>query len=149
MCYDIKSTIISKEGEGAQGMRFQKYLLSEDPIVNKVENGETTGFTLKLFYPNYRGMYLAYIIDIMVVVDGVQYHGEDIRVTFKSGTFTLNEMQTCGFSRWNYAEPGEVFVRLPGGLKPGKHYVEAGINSRGYLGTHEEYIGGCREFVIE
>ena len=130
-------------------MKFQKYLLSEDPIANKTENGVTTGFTLKLFYPNYRGMYLSYINDIMVVVDGEQYHGSDIRVTLKSGSYTLDEMKTCGFSRWNYAEPGEVFVQLAGGLKPGPHRIEAGINARGYLGTHDDYTGGWRDIVIE
>jgi hypothetical protein len=130
-------------------MRFQKYLLSDDPIANKVENGETTGFSLKLYYPNYRGMYLAYIKDIMVVVDGAQYHGDAIRLTLKSGTYTIDEMQSCGFSRWNYSEPGEIFVRLPGGLQPGKHHIEAGIDARGYLGTHNDFIGGYRDIVID
>lgn len=130
-------------------MLFQKYLLSDDPIKNKVENGEVTGFTLKLYYPNYRGMYLAYITDILVEVDGKKYNGDAISVTLKSGTYTIAEMQSCGFSRWNYAEPGEVFVKLPGGLKDGKHHIEAGINSRGYLGTHNEYVGGCRDIVIK
>ena len=130
-------------------MKFQKYLLSNDPIANKVENGETTGFTLKLFYPNYRGMYLSYINDIMVVVDGVQYRGPDITLTLRSGSYTLSDMQTCAFSRWNYAEPGEIFVRLPGGLKPGPHRIEAGVNARGYLGTKDEYTGGWRDIVIE
>jgi len=130
-------------------MRFQKYLLSDDPIVNRVVDGEITGFSLKMFYPNYRGMYLGYIRDIMVVVDGEKFKGESILLTLKSGTYSIAEMQSCGFSRWNYAEPGEIFVRLPGGLKPGRHHVEAGINARGYLGTHEDYVGGCRDIVIE
>ncbi len=129
-------------------MILQKYLLADDPIVNRVENGKTTGFSLKLYYPNYRGMYLAYISDILVTVDGRQFNGESIVVTLKSGSYTIDEMQTCGFSRWNYAEAGDVFVRLPGGLTPGQHHIEAGIKSRGYLGTHGGYIGGSRDVVI-
>jgi hypothetical protein len=130
-------------------MRFLKYLLSDDPIGNSVVDGEITGFSLKMFYPNYRGMYLGYIQDIKVVVDGEHFNGDAISLTLKSGTYSIAEMQSCGFSRWNYAEPGEIFVHLPGGLKPGQHHIEAGINARGYLGTHEDYVGGCRDIVIE
>ncbi len=130
-------------------MNFLKYLLGDEKIRNRVEDGRTTGFTLHLRYPNYRGMYLGYITDIRVDVDGVPHNGDAIAVTFKSGTFTLAEMRSCGFTRWNYGEAGEVFVRLPGGLADGPHRIEAGILSRGYLGTHGEYVGGFRDIVVE
>lgn len=130
-------------------MRLQKYLLGEEPIANRVENGEVTGFSLQLYYPNYRGMYLGYIRNIRVTVDDRNFDGDAIVVTLKSGSYTIAEMQSCGFSRWNYGEPGEVFVKLPGGLKPGKHHIEAGIDARGYLGTHGDFVGGCRDIVID
>lgn len=130
-------------------MNLRKFSISDDPIVNKVVDGEVVGFTLGFYYPNYRGMYLAYIQDIMVTVDGKEYNGDKITVTLASGSYTIDQMQTCGFARWNYGEVGEIFVALPGGLAPGAHYIEAGLMSRGYLGTHGQYTGGCRNIVIE
>jgi len=131
-------------------MILRKHMMSDDfPIANKVVDGKVVGFSLGLYYPNYRGMYLAYIQDILVTVDGKEYNGEAITVTLASGSYTIDEMQSCGFARWNYGEVGEVFVAAPGGLAPGKHHIEAGIMARGYLGTHGAYSGGCRDIVIE
>lgn len=137
-------------------MVFRKYLLSDAPIENVTENGEIIGFKLKMQEPDYRGLYLSCLIDIKVIVDGEEFSGDDITLTIASGTYSLSGLETQVFHRWNYIEEGTVFVRKPGGLAPGKHYIEAGIKTRssqdnsvgGWYGG-DGYAGGYRDFVIE
>ena len=131
-------------------MNYQKYILLDDPIENVVENGEIVGFTLKMGYPNYRGMYLSYTEDIKVVLDGEEFLGsrDELTLTLASGTWKTSEFASCGFHRWNFAEKGTIFVKKPGGIAPGKHHVEAGLLNRGYFGSRGTFVGGFRDIEM-
>ncbi len=136
-------------------MNFSKYLLCDDPFENVVENGEIVGFTIKMCQSSYRGTRLSTYLDIMVDLDGEQFtmEKEQITLTLASGTFTLKEMNTCMFHRWNFCEKGTLFVRKPGGIAPGAHHLEAGYQLRGMGGFSgargDGYTGGYRDFVME
>jgi len=129
---------------------YQKYILLNDPVENVTENGEIVGFTLKMGYPNYRGMYLAYTEDIVVVLDGEEFHGnrDELTLTLRSGTWKVSEFSSSGFHRWNFAEKGTIFVKKPGGIAPGKHRIEAGLLNRGYFGSRGAYVGGWRDIEM-
>lgn len=129
-------------------MRYQKFILLDDPIENVTENGEVIGFTLKMGYPNYRGMSLSYTESIHVILDGEEFTGSDLTLTLASGTFECSEFPTMAFTRWNFGEKGTIFVRKPGGIAPGKHRVEAGLLNRGYFGSRGEPVGGYRDIEI-
>jgi len=136
-------------------MVFTKFALGEAPVENVVENGEVIGFRFNMREPDYRGMFLSCLMDIKVIVDGEEFPRSAISFTLQSGTYTLENLDTEVFNRWNYIEQGTVLVRKPGGLAKGPHHIEAGIlkrssqdNTVGLWGGGD-YVGGRRDFVIE
>lgn len=132
-------------------MNYQKYILLDDPVENVVQDGQVVGFTLKMGYPNYRGMYLSYTEDIMVTLDGEAFYGsqDQLTLTLASGTWKVSEFSSCGFHRWNFAEKGTIFVKKPGGIAPGKHRIEAGLKNRGYFGSRNDFVGGWRDIEMK
>lgn len=108
-------------------MMYEKYVLCNGTLQNVVENGETTGFALQIRIPYYRGVPLSMVEDLKVVVDGTEYTGDAIRFTVSGGTFSLAEMPTVTFFRWEFGEKATVSVKKTGGLPSGEHQVEVYI----------------------
>lgn len=108
-------------------MMYEKYVLCKDTLQNVVEQGETTGFSLQVRIPYYRGVPLSMVPDLKVVVDGIEYAGDDLTFTVSGGTFTLAEMPTVTFYRWEFGEKAAITVKKPGGLAAGTHNVEVYI----------------------
>jgi hypothetical protein len=52
--------------------------------------------------------------------------GRDVlKFTVSGGTFTLDEMETVTFFRWEFGEKATLTINKPGGLAAGAHKVEA------------------------
>lgn len=105
-------------------MMYEKYVLCSDSLKNVVQNGETTSFSLQIRIPYYRGVPLSMVEDLKVIVDGQEYSGDALRFTVGGGTFSLSEMPTVTFFRWEFGEKATVSVAKPGGLPAGEHQVE-------------------------
>lgn len=136
-------------------MVYNKFMLGDAPIENVVEDGNVVGFCFQMREPDYRGMFLSCLMDIKVILDGEEFSGKDISFTLESGHYTLDNLDTEVFNRWNYIELGTVYVKKPGGIAPGKHHIEAGIlkrssqdNTVGLWGGGD-YVGGRRDFIME
>lgn len=111
---------------------FDGYIFTPDSLANVEVSGEVIGFEMCTRIPYYRGIPLSMVDDVEVEVDGVAVPREDIRFTADGGAhwFTLAEMETVTFFRWEYADEATVRVLVPGGLAPGEHEVLLRVSVR-------------------
>lgn len=103
---------------------FDAYVFTEGTCKNVEKDGRIVGFQMQTLITYYRGIPCSMIHDIQVAVDGVEVARENILFS-PDGTdfFTLDELETVTTYKWEYGEPGTVFVRRPGGLPKGEHEV--------------------------
>lgn len=130
-------------------MQLSKYVLCEDGFANFTDDGKVSGFAVRMRIPYYRGVPLSLVDDVLVVVDSVHYTGDDILFRVHGGTFTLDEMKTVVRHRWNYGEKATVLVKKEGGLKPGKHHVEAYAKIRVCYMPAVDFAGGYADMILE
>jgi hypothetical protein len=110
---------------------FDNYLYIENSTRNVVKNGTVEGFELSTYITYYRGIPLSMIHQIKVTVDQVDVEPADILFSpDKVNYYTLAEMETCATVRWEYGDPGVIYVRRPGGLSKGKHDVTLSLAIR-------------------
>ena len=111
---------------------FDGYIFTESSLANVEVDGETIGFEMRTRIPYYRGVPLSMVHDVEVEVDGQAVPREDIRFTADDGGhwFTLAEMETVTFFRWEYEDEATVRVLRPGGLAPGEHEVLLRVSAR-------------------
>lgn len=129
-------------------MQLTKDVLCDEGFENRIEDGKVTGFNVMMRIPYYRGVPLSLVDDILVVVDGEQYTGQSIEFQVHGGVFTLDEMKTVVRHRWNYGEKATVRVRKDGGLKPGKHHVEAYAKLRINYMPFVDFSGGYLDLIL-
>ncbi len=91
---------------------------------NVVRDGVTTGFQLNIRSRYYRGVWLSQLRPATVIVDGVEYCGDQVTWTIADTTYTQAELATHGDRHWGLLEPATLTVELPGGLSQGAHDLE-------------------------
>ena len=111
---------------------FDGYIFTESSLANVEVDGETIGFEMRTRIPYYRGIPLSMVHDVEVEVDGEPVPAGDIRFSADGGEhwFTLAEMETVTFFRWEYEDEATVRVLRPGGLGPGEHEVLLRVSVR-------------------
>ena len=111
---------------------FDGYIFTEGSLANVEVDGEAIGFERRTRSPDARGLPLSMVHDVEVEVDGEEVPAEDIRFTADGGRhwFTLAEMETVTFFRWEYEDEATVRVLRPGGLAPGEHRVLLRVSAR-------------------
>ena len=129
-------------------MDSRKYVLCEDGFENRIEDGQITGFNVKMRIPYYRGVPLSLIKDLLVVIDGVEYGRDKLRFHVGGLCFTPDEMKTVVRHRWEFGEKATVEVLKPGGLAPGKHRVEAYAALRITYMPRAELTGGWADLEL-
>lgn len=105
-------------------------MICPEQFENVVENGAAVGFAFLGRLPYYRGLGLSMIEDILVSVDGEKIAREDVRLSVRGKTYTLDEMETVYDDRWNFGEKARIIALKPGGLAPGNHRIEFGVRMR-------------------
>ena len=103
---------------------YDRWLIVEEGFKNVRQNGQVTGFQVRVRIGNYRGLPLSLIDDMQVKVDGQSFSRDQIRFTVAAGTFTLDELKQRPDARWQFTEFATLTVLNPGGLTPGFHTVE-------------------------
>lgn len=98
---------------------FDNKMIVEDSL-----KGTDDGFSIEARLPYYRGLGLSMIENVAVSVDGEAVSREDITVTLRGRTWTLDEMESEYGDRWNFGEKAVVGVKRSGGLTPGDHRIE-------------------------
>lgn len=93
-------------------------------IVENSLKGTSDGFSIEARLPYYRGLGLSMIENVAVTVDGEAVPREDITVTLRGRTWTLDQMEREYGDRWNFGEKAVIGVKRAGGLTPGEHRIE-------------------------
>lgn len=104
-----------------------RQIFNPDGFKNVMEDGKTTGYEFQFKAQYYRGFTPSILRDITVDVDGEKAAREDIRITIKGETFTLEQTRTLVDShyRWEFGDYATVTVLKEGGLSDGKHHIKA------------------------
>ena len=103
---------------------FDNYVLLQDGFCNVKRGDKITGFEVQTFISYYRGIPISMINTFEIAVDGKKVPQENIWFSPDGEHyFTLQEMTTVTSYKWEYGEPGHVYVEQPGGLEPGEHEV--------------------------
>nr|WP_296031311.1 DUF6379 domain-containing protein [uncultured Dorea sp.] len=102
-------------------------VFNKDGFKNVEKDGEIIGYEFQFKAQYYRGFTPSILRDIKVNVDGIEAKREDIRFTVNDETFTLEQTRTLVDSdyRWEFGDYATITVLQPGGLKPGKHHMDA------------------------
>ena len=103
---------------------FDKHMICEEGFMNVFEGDRAIGFSFLARLPYYRGLGLSMVEDVGVTIDGRAIPRQDIRLTLRGLTWTLDEMETEYNDRWNFGEKARVTVLSPGGLEAGPHEIE-------------------------
>ncbi|VEG29269.1 C-glycoside deglycosidase beta subunit domain-containing protein [Actinomyces howellii] len=111
---------------------FDGYIFTDNTLTNVEVDGEVIGFEMRTRIPYYRGVPLSMVHDVEVEVDGEPVPRGDIRFTADDGGhwWTLTEMETVTFFRWEYEDEAVVRVLRPGGLPAGEHEVLLRVSAR-------------------
>lgn len=94
---------------------------------NTVENGEVTGFQLKIRLPYYRGVFLSQVMPGTLIVDGERFEKEDIIWNIKGEDYTIDQMKEDWHTFWEITKPAVLKVKKPGGLAQGFHDITCGF----------------------
>ncbi|KAB7668369.1 DUF6379 domain-containing protein [Bacillus sp. B1-b2] len=104
---------------------FDNYVLKDNTLSNVVKDDEVIGYQVQTFITYYRGIPLSMVHDIQIELDDQPVEREKIAFSPDGETFfTLDEMETVTTYKWEYGDPGTIFVKQPGGLSEGKHKVK-------------------------
>lgn len=107
---------------------FDGNVFKEKSFRNVREDGQTIGYELETNITYYRGIPLSMVNDIRVLVDGVEEPRENVRFTVDHiDWFTLDEMETVTFYKWEYNTAACVRVLRAGGLSKGEHEVTLNV----------------------
>jgi hypothetical protein len=102
---------------------FDKYMVLTREFQNVIENGQITGFQMKVRITYYRGVYLALIGGFEVTVDREKFRPEQMRFSIAGRTYTMEELAKAETVRWPFGDEATLIILKPGGLKPGIHDV--------------------------
>jgi hypothetical protein len=103
---------------------LEKYMIRESGFRNVFENGQVTGFRVNVIIAYYRGVYLRFVENFVVKVDGETFARDKIRFTVRDHSYALDDLAKVTDVRWNFGEPATLTISKPGGLAPGMHEVE-------------------------
>lgn len=106
---------------------MEKQVIQSVGFRNIKEDGETTGFQLKIRLPYYRGVFLSQIRPGTLNVDGETYEKEDIIWNIKGEDYTYEELKKDFNTQWSVTEPAVLKVKKTGGLSQGFHDISYGF----------------------
>ena len=106
---------------------MEKQVIQSVGFRNIEENGEVTGFQLKIRLPYYRGVYLSQIRPGHLIVDGETFGENEIMWRVNGEDYTYADMRRDCRHHWHPMEPATLLVRKPGGLKQGFHDLSFGF----------------------
>lgn len=110
---------------------FDGNIFKEKSFRTVVEEGKVIGYEVETNIPYYRGVPLSMVSDVKVEVDGAAVPRELIRFTVDHvDWFTLDEMATVSFYKWEYNQPATVRVLQSEGLTRGTHALKLNVVAR-------------------
>lgn len=112
-------------------MLLERTLIQSLGFHNVTENGQVTGFQLRLRMQSYRGMTASLIDGVAVRVDDVVDVPADVPLwTLQGQTLTLQQLWDSDGLRWPLEDAAIITVPFPGGLSEGVHQVSVELRLR-------------------
>ena len=112
-------------------MLLERDLIQSVGFRNVRENGQITGFQLRLRMPSYRGMAASLIDGVAVRVGGLVDVPADVPLwTLQGKTYTLQQLWDGDGVRWPLEDAAIITVPHPGGLPDGVHEVSIELRLR-------------------
>lgn len=112
-------------------MLLERDLIQSVGFRNVREDGEITGFQLRLRMPSYRGMAASLIDGVAVKVGDLVDVPADVPLwTLQGKTYTLAELWESDGVRWPLEDAAIITVPHPGGLPDGVHEVSIELRLR-------------------
>ena len=102
---------------------MEKQVIQSVGFRNIVENGEVTGFQLRIRLPYDRGVYLSQVIPGHLTVDGEVFGSDEILWRVNGEDFRYADMRADCKTHWHPQEPATLIVKKPGGLAQGFHDI--------------------------
>lgn len=104
---------------------FDSYVIDESSVRNVTAGDEVVGFSFDTRISYYRGLGVSMVEPFEVRIDGGEIVPADrLRFTIGDRTWTWDELETDGESRWEMTEPATLTVLVDGGLTSGEHTLE-------------------------
>lgn len=128
-------------------------ILQKNSLKNYYLHGQVEGFQFQVRLSYYRGHFLSVIEKLGVEIDDQTVPKKNILFCLNGKEFIIDDLKNQSNEFWNILTPAIIKVRMPGGLKPGKHKVKLELMLRNpYLplpGSTEEHcytpINSCDE----
>ena len=92
---------------------MEKQVIQSVGFRNIVENGEVTGFQLKIRLPYYRGVYLSQVRPGHLIVDGESFGEDEIMWRVNGEDYTYADMRKECTHHWHPMEPATLIVKSP------------------------------------
>ncbi len=106
---------------------MEKQVIQSVGFRNIEENGEVTGFQLKVRLHYYRGVFLSQIRPGTLIVDSERFEKEDIVWEVKGEEYTYDQLRADWHTHWDLDKPAYIKVKKPGGLAQGFHDITYGL----------------------
>ena len=106
---------------------LEKEVIQSVGFHNTQENGEITGFEVRIRLPYYRGVFLSQLRPGTLIVDGERFDKDQIIWNIQGNDYTWQEMATNFQVHWNVTEAAVLKVKKPGGLAQGYHDLTYGF----------------------
>ena len=112
--------------------------LLEDYGRNHYKDGVCLGYCLDIRIPGYRGLPINQIEAIGFEVDGVWIPDDVKYVWYQGKDFPISDIGTGKLDNhwmWRYQDALRIFLKIPGGIEQGVHFVKYGISLRDHYAT--------------
>ncbi len=131
-----------------KGGFFGASALVEDSLENRVIEGVTTGYSIRLGNLSYRGVWLSTVEDIELTVDGEKIPHDHIMVELNGNKYSICDLVNQTETFWGAKDSCRVIVYQVGGLAKGPHKIDVVVLKRSDFGhSYGEGTEGYEEAV--
>lgn len=95
-----------------------------DSLKNYTVNDKVVGYQFDMCLSYYRGIFLTFIDEFTIRVDGKEVAAETIKLCINDKEFSPIEFERCYSEFWQVIEPATVRIYCPGGLAKGEHNID-------------------------
>jgi len=119
---------------------YNKILICKDDIENITVDGCVIGYTFKIKYPSYRGVFLSCIEKLSFKMDGEVIPESQISFQLNGKDFLISELPECFKEYWFVRDAATIRVLKDGGIEKGEHelnvYMKHRVPYTGYFGQY-------------
>lgn len=120
---------------------YNKILICPDDMVNVKAGDQTVGYSFKIKYPSYRGVFLSCVEALKFWVDDEEVPAGSVAFRLNGKDFLIEELPECFKEYWYVRDAATIQVFKDGGLAAGPHKIRVYMKHRvPYTGYFGEYL---------